>query len=599
VRKFHAAILLLCLLAGLFLFLNFLSHPRGLWTALMHDRNGHYDYGLGLAESVEHGQAFQFFNHLGKSKVWPPRCGLLVAATQALTGNDWRAAVLPSLAGWVLMLFCVWFTAQKIAAPTGIGWAAGLAGLLFAALSPGGRFYATDVMLEGLGAGLTMLALACHALAAEDRDSESKWRTLAIVLTIFFFQKYNYWLIVLLAIAISEAGMLRSAIRAWLAGIDWKKTARAQAVEPLNWVLLALVILMLLIVRHGPGMFHIPGHDISLYPPNNFVTAAFAVLFLRVVIAMRRMKWKPAEAWQRMLWRWHVVPLSISFMVPQRLSVFVHFLSPANAGDSPTHTLPGAAVFYWEAFLTDYNAARWMGLLAAALACVALARFKTFGPGGRAVLICMLLGALLNILHPNNKSRYMHSWLPAVWTAAGVGAALLLAKVKIPRRGVVAGIGITALAMAGGRAAWERPPAAERAESNSDLNLSDAWLAAVKGSRVVAFFSTQSSRSFMEWTFLCNGGAPGQFEWPGYQETGSTDEFRAGFQQWIAQTPADAVVFLDVPPESPMFSRFCDLPPLRQEMETLMAGQKKFRQTGHLTFPGKDCAVTIWRAAPE
>ncbi len=598
-RKFHIAILLLCCLAASFLFCNFLSHARGLWSELNHDRNGHYGYGLDMAEAVEHGQPGQFFNQLEKGKVWPPLHGVLVMVTQVLTGNDWRVAVLPSLTGWALTLFCVWFVAQKVAAPTGIGWAAGLVAFVFAALSPGGRDYATDVMLESLGAGLSMLAILFYMRAAVDRDSAPKWRALALTLTFLFFEKYNYWLIIVIVLTISEIGTLRAVAREIAGAIDWKATVRAQVRQPLNWVLLALVALVAGIVLHGRTSFHISGHEVYVDPAGNLLTVVFAVFFVRVAIAIRQTKWKPPETWQQMLWQWHILPLAVSFLLPQRLGIFFHFLSPANSGDAPTHSLPGTVAFYWQSFMTDYNVAQWAGILAVALACVALTRFKAFGPGARAVLICMLLGAALNIAHPNNKSRFLHSWLPALWTASGIGAAVLLGKIKAPQRGLIAGIGITALAIAGGRAAWLLPASTFHAESNSDLNMSDAWLAAVSDSPKVAFFSTQSGRAFIAWTFLDKRGVREQFEWPVFQQAGTPDEFRKGFGQWLAQTSAEAVVFLDVPPESPMFAGICDQPVLRQEMDTLMAAQKKFQPSGHMVFPGKNYNVTIWHAAAK
>src|SRR5579862_3422810 len=105
-KNLHGAVLLVCLLAAAWLFRGFLSHPRTLWVELEHDRNGHYNYGLDMAVAVEHGNPIQFLAQLEKGKVWPPLHGLLVAVTQVVARNDWRAAVLPGLAGWTLALFC-------------------------------------------------------------------------------------------------------------------------------------------------------------------------------------------------------------------------------------------------------------------------------------------------------------------------------------------------------------------------------------------------------------------------------------------------------------------------------------------------------------
>ena len=125
-KKVHALVLLAILLAAGWVLHNFLENPRPLWDELVNDRNGHYGYGLDLAEAVEHGRPIEFLKLVVlRARSWPPVHGLFVMLTQVATGNDWRAAALASLTGWVLTLFCAWWLAQKIAAPTGAGIAGG------------------------------------------------------------------------------------------------------------------------------------------------------------------------------------------------------------------------------------------------------------------------------------------------------------------------------------------------------------------------------------------------------------------------------------------------------------------------------------------
>ena len=608
-KKLHAAILLACLLAAVGLLRGFLSHPRALWVELEHDRNAHYGYGLDMAVAVEHLQPYQFFNQLQKGVVWPPLHGLLVMVTQLLSGNDWRLAVLPSLAGWVLTLVCTWYTAQKISPhPPGTKSATiagGLVALLFAALSPGGRAYATDVMLESLGAGLTMLVLASHARAAEDPRSAPRWRTLALALTLLFFEKYNYWIIVTAALLIANAPPLAAALRTRLRAIHWKSAALAQFTEPLHWLLLAAIALVIFLFKRGPAPLHIFGHDIFTYPPDNFITIAYAVFFLRIARGLRWRIWKPADTRLRMLWAWHLLPVAISFLLPKRLSYFLWFLSPANSTPAAVRPLAMRAAYYWGVFATDYSVAPWAAwlavalalVLALALACIALIRPRAFGPGAYAVLACAIIGATLDILHPNNESRFMHSWLPALWTAAGAGAAILLEKIKAPLRVPIAAVCITALAAAGGNAARALPPPPLHIDANSDLDMSDQWLAQVEGCRTVAFFSTQSCRSFIAWTFLNKRGLREEFEWPLCQQANTPEQLTPAFNTWLATTRADAIVFLDVPPQSQLYVPWLDQTPLRRQMTDLMASQSKFHLQAKLTFPAQACTVTIWRAA--
>jgi len=590
-RKFHIIMLAFCVLAAGLLYHDFLSHPRGIWTTLMHDRNGHYGYGLDMALALEKGSVGQFFAQLEKGKVWPPLHGLLVAVTQVCSGNDWRAAVLPSLTGWLMMLWCVWYTAQKIAAPTGLGWEAGVIGCVFAVLSPGGRLYATDIMLESLGGGLTMLVLACYARAAEERDSPRCWRALGLAMTALFFEKYNYWMIVTAALVLAESGTWIAIARGWLRATDIGKFCRAQLREPLNWLFVFLAGAVYWLFARGPTVFMVAGHRLSLYPPHNVVTVAYAVLFLRVALAIKRSGWKPRNAQEQMLFRWHVLPLSISFLLPQRLSVFIGFLSPTN-NDVGTRDFRTTLSYYSHAFAADYHPSAAFAILALVLALVAVARFKSLGPAARAVILCMLIGAALNILHPNQKSRFLHSWIPAVWTASGLGAAILLQ--RVPRRSIVAAAGIAALAFTGGRAMVAEAEATQ--SPRSMLDMSDEWLADTDGAQQVAFFSTQPSRPFMEWTFLADHHAREQFEWPAWQDKKSDSELRASFEQWIALTKADAIVFLEVSPESPEFRDILDQTALRGAMHTLLGKQTRFKQTKRIGYPEYGCMVTVWRA---
>jgi hypothetical protein len=584
----------LCLLAALFLLREFLSHPRAIWTVLDHDRNGHYGYGQDMALALEQGNVVQFFAQFEKGKVWPPLHGLFVAATQVLTGNDWRFAVLPSLFGWVITLWCACYTAQKISAPTGLGWAAGIIALDFAMISPGGRIYATDVMLESLGAGLTMASLACYARAVEQRESRTSWRLLAIVFTLLFFEKYNYWLIVAVSLSLAEAGVLLATVRGWLRGVNLVAVLRGQLREPLNWLLLALVALIVSLYMRGPIATEWFGRKVSLYPPNNLITAAYAVLLFRILLGLRRTGWKPHTAQGEMLWRWHILPVAVSFLLPQRLSVFFEFLSPSNS--ETTHCgIPAMIAYYWRCFVTDYNVTLPLAFLAVVLACVAFLRFKTFGPAARAVLFCVAVGALLNVLHPNHKSRFLHSWIPALWTAAGIGAAVAME--KLPRRSSVAATVVAAVALFGGWGAWISMPAKNSAPAFSLLDMSDLWLSDIRGSHRVAFCASQPARPFMQWTFLKLYRSRDCFEWPAWQSANSADKLREGFEQWLATTTADAIVYLEVQqPGSPSFGESSDAPLLRGCMQPLMARQTKFKETKQIDFPLRHCVVIIWRA---
>ena len=192
-------------------------------TSFVNDRHGHYGYGLNLAEAVE--QAARRVSEAGGAQ------GEVVAAgawfgRHAHAGRDRQRLARRGVAsrglGFNTVLRVV--ACAKKSPPHRHGIAGGLVALVLAALSPAGRFYATDMMLEALGAGLTMLALAFHTAAVEDRDCIWKSRGLAITLTLLFFEKYNYW--ILAVVPRSPCGIPdRSSPRraGWLRAIDGKR----------------------------------------------------------------------------------------------------------------------------------------------------------------------------------------------------------------------------------------------------------------------------------------------------------------------------------------------------------------------------------------
>ena len=498
-------ILVLCLGAGVWLMTGFLAEPRGRWMGLTHDRSSHFDYGQNMAVALEHGNVFQFLNELAKGRAWPPLHGLLVAVAEILTGNDWRFAILPGIVGWMVMLFGIFLVSEMIAAPTGLGWAAGSIALVIAALSPAHRMFATDIMLESLGAGLTVAVLACYARAAEDRASETWWRATALALTLLFFEKYNYWMIVALALVLAEWPQILEASIRLARAPGWKPFLVRQCRVPLNLVLAVLLAAVLVIYIRVPGPVVWHGIKIGIYPPENILTAAFVVFFIQAAITIRQWDWKLRGVPARMLWNWHLLPVAVSFLLPRRLSAFLAYLNPlSNPGEAKPRNFPDSVAFFKGAFGSDYHVSGVMAALVLVLAGIAFFQWRKLAPGARAVLFCVLAGGLLTAAHPNQKSRFLHTWLPAVWIAAGAGGAILLSRSPFPRLTAVASV--VALSIAGGKS-WLSPGHSpemgnQATEPSSLLDSSDQWLAELKDFRRVAFVASQPCRPFVRWTFL-------------------------------------------------------------------------------------------------
>ncbi len=203
--KYARACLLVIVAAALALaawqYWQFLENPRPRWNGLVHDRGSHYRFAQTMALALRQADPIAFFSTLEQAKVWPPVHGLLAAAVLAIGGIDYRLAVLPSLAGWVATAVFGFLLARRISAAHGN--AAGAIAALMIFASPALRVYALDIMLESLGAGLSVMALYFY-VSAKQKSSARAWRWLALSLTVLFFEKYNYWLLVAFALVAAE-----------------------------------------------------------------------------------------------------------------------------------------------------------------------------------------------------------------------------------------------------------------------------------------------------------------------------------------------------------------------------------------------------------
>ncbi len=600
-------VLLFALAAAGFHYDLFLKSARHRWDGIVHDRHGHYGAGLKMALALRQGNVPLFLDEVERCKVWPPVHAVLVSIVLFIGGIDHRLAVLPSLAGWVMLLVFGFLTARKMVPDRWGGNIAGCVALIFLAASPAHRAYATDTMLESLGAGLTMLVLYFFLLAKERSDSVWPWRGLAIVLTILFFEKYNYWLLALLAIS---APLIMVPLRERMGffrrlRLDWRPLVRRLLISPLAYLFLLLVATIVGITMTGPCAVYVAGYRVSLYPPNNLITVAYAILLLKVGLELyrtRRKWWPRTSVAVRSVLSWHVLPLAVSFLLPRRLGFFMWFLSPNNDETGSGLGLVDSVQFYGQAMVTDYHVGPLSALIVAVLLISACLLFRGARPGAAAVLLLAVIGMVLVTIHPNQKYRFLHSWFPVVWVAAGFGFARLMALRPLQRLGNV-GV-VTALVLFGFLAAAHgkhhfsagySSTAGHRESQSSLLDVTDRFLPRLQAARKTAFLMTLPCRSLLESAYLERYGRRDGFEAGIDNQVDSVDEIVARFQGWLQSTHADTVVLVDIPPTSQLHVEVGWDYEIYGKLPELMAGQSVFRLDRTWNFDRYGCTVTLWR----
>ncbi|MEI8196593.1 MAG: hypothetical protein WCI73_11845, partial [Phycisphaerae bacterium] len=231
-------VLAVVILAGVHL-QQFYARAEGLWNGAVHDRTQHYLFTLKLRNALAQGNIGTLIAALWKARLYPPLHGILSALPMCF-GVDYRLAVLPSILGWMLTVVGGFALARQMT-PKDTGrlgaWAAGLTAAGFLLASPAHNAYSTDIMLEALGAGLSMLVLWLYMRALERPGDRRAWTFLALALTLLFLEKLNYWLLVVLAMGMDM--VLAHAGKLWIARVELPRVVRKWlGRNPLGWVVL-------------------------------------------------------------------------------------------------------------------------------------------------------------------------------------------------------------------------------------------------------------------------------------------------------------------------------------------------------------------------
>jgi hypothetical protein len=604
-------VLALASVAGWLAYRHFLDTPRALWWSCTHDRNAHYCQGLSFGLSIRNADIPQFVREFDGARVWGPLHGLLQGAVLAVGGPDYRLAVIPSLTAWVLAALFAFLAARRAAGPGRT--VAGLAAALFVLSSPAHQAFATDIMIESLGACLSLMVLYLYLVAVQER---SPWpgRCLGLALTALFTLKYNYFLLTVFALVASELsrrpGYYVALFRRTLAAVPWSAWLGAQIRRPTSYALALLLAVIAWVVLAGGGTTWILGREVSVTSPHNPIHVLYVLVFLRGVGWWRQAgrNWvQGLGARTGQLVYWHVWPVSVWFLWPKRLSYCLWFVSPANAGEHPHRDLFGGYPFYLNWLAHDYHQGLWALGLIVALVGAAVLTARRFRPGGRVFLWFVLIAAILTVHHPNRKSRFLHSWVAGTWVVAGVGLAhimfgrLTAARASArPWLAATAVGGLTAAWLPGVLAGGHAPEGGPHPLHPSTLDLTDSYLPELTGARHVAVLSNMPLKHLARWTLMQQAGRNLEIETElKARPTQSPKEGQQRIEAWLQATRSEAIVLVDISPGGHFWEK-TPLPcPDYDPLVKVLAGRADFPLVRRWDFPQYGCTITMWRRAGE
>lgn len=544
---------------------EFSANPGGRWTSLSHDRNRHMAEAHRVALKLRSGDPLGLVNEIRRMRLYPPLHGVLAGAALAVGDLKITAAVWPSLVGWWATGLLAFLCARRVAPSL-----ANLAGLVAVGgliASPDHRFYATDVMLESLGAGLSMLCLYCYVVARQNGWAANSVKALGAALTLLLFLKYNYWLLMVISLSAAWVAESWPVVRSEWTGFrerhSWHASARWFMRAPIVYVVVAALLAALAIGMTGGHTFHPFGVRIRVHTPNGALQLAYWAILVQVAIWWRRegrVRFASLPAAVRTLAGWHILPGAALFALPGRVGIFLHFVSPANtqsAAIPPWDT----AVFLARAISDGYHA---MPLAAVATACLALVGMAAavgvgtriaLRPGGLAVAIFVAVSAALTLAHPNHQVRYVHSWVPAVWILSGGALSVLLQSVRHSRLALAGAIGAGTLVAA--MVVNSQAVGLHRADARfgpSSLDLSNAylsWLSELGEAPTVFIVANHDAKFFNEWTYMNRIGDRG-----GLKQL-PCDMSSAALRDWALSHPGATLIEVELDEDSPLGEARC------------------------------------------
>ncbi|BDG72346.1 hypothetical protein [Roseomonas fluvialis] len=543
-----------------------------LWRDPYHDRNAHFSSALTIALALRTGDLAALLHEVARPSVWPPLQALLLGGWMAVAGPDLRWAVLPATLGWIGTMGGLAVLCRRAARdPVQALWAGNVA-VALAATSPAFALLGADAMMETPGAALTVLVLAT-ALARP-----VPWRLLAVLLTLLALHKYNYWVMVVVALPLAAP---RDAMGwAWRL-IGTVDRSRLTHDAPLRAGALVLAVTAVLLPVDPPwrvlGIQLLPGHVAALAWGLGLLAAARA--WRRRGAAFDAALGDPA----RVLLAWHALPVALWLLVPGKLPALLWFLSPGHRGATVPHGLLEAITFHWQGFAEGFSPHPVVG--AAILGLAALGAWCA----PRLIVIFTGLGIAALLLHPQLQWRFQATVLPAVWALAGLGAARLLAPVRVPLAAVAVPLLLVVALRSLPMPALADAVAIRRPDLPRDLDLALAWRdLPVEPQGVIVLASIGRSELF-DWTIRLRCRCLAPVDQPPWMEFGDAAAVAA-----MANSSAPWLLAVTMPAPYPIAGH---TGPLALPVEPVLAAQSRYRREATHEGAAHAAQVAWWRAA--
>lgn len=413
-RLLYGVAAVLALLAAARLAQAFFSQPEA--DLISWDQASRADEAVRLAKEFRYFEIPRFIVHVLSLNWWPPLHPLIMFPFFLALGPSLQAAIVPSLAAFILAILGILFLFENLSSEPLEGKSLAFSFLLTLTLtSPVLLSSATWAMLEIFGVGLTCFALGFY-LRARRTDSVPAYRACAVLVFLLWTLKYSYGLFLTLILLLFELWRRRTE------GRDPRAFRRtlARLARPVLYPGYVLLAVLAAVALSGGIKGKFLGVRVSISNIYNPLMYLYLYLFV-VLLCVVGKNWAKIKArlrpGQRELFLWGVLPLGVFLALPDKIKAIIkNFEVGQQAGPGIPHR---DVLFYLRSFCRDYSLWVPVGVLVLALCLFAAVRLNRSPLGIRVVFLFFLAGCLsLTLGFRLQESRYLATFVPALWVAA-------------------------------------------------------------------------------------------------------------------------------------------------------------------------------------
>lgn len=385
------------------------------------DPSAHALDSIHFARAFRNFSPMEFLVQLHNSAMWPPVIPLLQApfhlvfGESILTARYWTSwTVLPAMA----MVFLVGLKAHRR-----FGIVVGALASTLLLISPIFQEHALQEMFEIPGICLCMVTLYFYLRYLESGDIK-EWRRTCLAGIILFFAKFNYAVLIMLPIVVSEFSsrtefrqLVMTAARRFFQDVNWRSAFS---------IFVLLYAVFLIYVQKVGIRFDVLGQTVVITKSfGNPLYILFAIILIRNWLVNRELLksyirniWSAPEPIRSLL-RFDILPALIWLCYPVFFMHFFLYMFNEKTRHQSFWSME-TLTFYPGAVINAYAPNPILGGLTLASLFVLLLAWKKIPKISRFFAGMALFNLALTITHPNYQPRYLMTTIPLLYLVTGL-----------------------------------------------------------------------------------------------------------------------------------------------------------------------------------